>query len=749
MSGEETRSKVATGLGALRSRWSDFDERGLNWSWRVSELVDQVMEEAFANAPKLIVLGVGSLGSRRLTPYSDLDLAIVYEGRMRSAEEQLLTNVLYGIWDAGFGLDHSTRTPRELQVAAADDPRVLVGMASARVVAGDAERWAEIHSKLAKRFAKSLSAILGKLEHDSLEREAKYGSAASLSEPDVKQSFGGTRDFAIAELIGWLDGSQKFDAQASGIHGLRVELHRAAGRSSDRLTIEAQNEVASAISSSREELMEAFGRSALAVEEFLESAYDRHLAPGRGRSGSHPARRRRVPLRLAAGASRADVLAELARIARSGCAPSTASIEEALCQATLPESAYPMGKAERYSFMELLEAGDLLWPIYRSMVVSGMATALFPWWARTILKPQNNPYHRYRLDRHLLETVQYASRERRRVSRPDLLLVSALLHDIGKGLNGDHSLAGSGLAIEIARLLGFDEDDSAVIARVVRNHLVLVDTAMRRNARDHKVIAAVAASIQSKAVLELLEVLTEADARATSPNSWTEWKARMVLELKNQVRRALSGEPLEIGLAGVAPEKLTELVEGCSGQVSVEQSEGRIVVALPDRPGILAQIAGVLLADHLEVMAVDALTVAGVAVESIVVAPLRHTEPNWHRIRSRLEEALGDPNLVPQLVGQAVNTYSNREKRRTVESRVVIEKRHVCLVEVRSADRLGLLYQLASHIAGHGLSIEAARVQTLGPDVVDTFYITDSEGGVPAEAVLDALYEGLSALLMV
>ncbi len=694
------------------------------------------------------MLAVGSLGSRRLTPYSDLDLAIVHEGRIRLADEELVTSVLYGIWDAGFGLDHSTRTPKELQMAAADDPRVLVGMASARVLSGDGERWAEIHAKLAKRSARSLYSILGKLEHDSLEREAKYGSAASLSEPDIKQSFGGTRDFAVAELVGWLDGSQKFDVQATGIHGVRVELHRLAGRPSDRLTIEAQNEVAAAISGSREELMEGFGRSALAVEDFLESAYDLHLAPGRGRKEAHPARRRRVAVRTGAGGSRAELLAELARIARAGCVPVTASLVEALPQVAAPEVVAPMAETERYSFMEILESGDLLWPIYRSMVISGMAGALFPWWERAILRPQNNPYHRYRLDRHLLETVQYASRERRRVSRPDLLMVSALLHDIGKGLNGDHSVAGAGVAVEIARLLGFDEADSAVIARVVRNHLLLVDTALRRNARDPKVISAVAKNAGSKAVMELLEVLTEADARATGPGSWSEWKARMVLDLEDQVHRALAGEPLEIGLAGVAPAKLTELVEGCRGQVTVERFEGRIVVAMPDRPGLLAQIAGILLADHLEVVAVDALTVGGVAVESIVVAPLRRTEPNWHRIRSRLEEALRDPSLVPRLVGQTVDTYASRTKSRVVESRVVIDKRHVCLVEVRSGDRLGLLYQLASHIASHGLSIEAARVQTLGPDVVDTFYVTGSDGEVPGESVLDALYEGLSSLLV-
>ena len=183
--------------------------------------------------------------------------------------------------------------------------------------------------------------------------------------------------------------------------------------------------------------------------------------------------------------------------------------------AARPVAEVPWNEELRQSFVSLLEYGPAATPVLEILDQHRLLERLLPDWLAVRHRPQRNAYHRFTVDRHLLEAAAQAALLIRSVGRPDLLLVGALLHDIGKGHDGDHSEVGQSIAVDIARAMGFPEPDVEVIGRLVRHHLLLADAATRRDLDDPATIAVVAAAVSDRLTLELLAALTEADSIAT------------------------------------------------------------------------------------------------------------------------------------------------------------------------------------------------------------------------------------------
>lgn len=179
-------------------------------------------------------------------------------------------------------------------------------------------------------------------------------------------------------------------------------------------------------------------------------------------------------------------------------------------------------------------------PVWEALEAEGLITRLLPDWERVHCRPQRNPVHTWTVDRHLVEAAVRASSLTRRVGRPDLLLVAALLHDIGKGWPGDHSVAGEVIARDMAARIGFEPHDVGVIATLVRHHLLLIETATRRDLDDPATVRSVATAVSSASTLELLHALTEADALATGPAAWSAWRASLVTDLVKRVAAVLA-----------------------------------------------------------------------------------------------------------------------------------------------------------------------------------------------------------------
>lgn len=235
------------------------------------------------------------------------------------------------------------------------------------------------------------------------------------------------------------------------------------------------------------------------------------------------------------------VLRAAAAAAQAGLPLATHSIRR--CATAGRPLPVPWPAEAREQLVTLLGAGPHTVPVWEALEAEGIITKLLPDWERVRCRPQRNPVHTWTVDRHLVETAVRAAALTRRVHRPDLLLIAALLHDIGKGWPGDHSVAGETIARDVAARLGFDARDTTVIATLVRHHLLLVETATRRDLDDPATVGAVAEAVGSTRTLELLHALTEADALATGPAAWSAWRGGLVADLVKRVAARLAGSP--------------------------------------------------------------------------------------------------------------------------------------------------------------------------------------------------------------
>ena len=270
---------------------------------------------------------------------------------------------------------------------------------------------------------------------------------------------------------------------------------------------------------------------------------------------------------------------------------------------------------------------------------AGLISSLLPGWERLRSMPQREPIHQFTVDRHLMQTAVNAASLVRKVSRPDLLLLAAIFHDIGKGLDGDHSTLGADLVVPWLTRMGV-EPRTPWFSKLIRYHLLLGDTAARRDPDDPATVASIVDAVGDAPTLELLHALSEADARAAGPAAWTAWKAGQIGHLVARARRALAGEqPPE-------PPRITqverELIDAGGVGIVIEQVPGalRVTITAPDRPGLLAASAAVLTLHRLTVRTAGLRTVDGTALQTWTVAPQFGDPPAAATLRADLIRAL-------------------------------------------------------------------------------------------------------------
>ena len=226
-------------------------------------------------------------------------------------------------------------------------------------------------------------------------------------------------------------------------------------------------------------------------------------------------------------------------------------------------------------------------------------TALIPDWERVRNRPQRNPLHTFTVDRHLVEAAAYAAALTRDVARPDLLLLAALLHDLGKGWPGDHSVSGEVVARDVAYRVGFSDADAELVAQAARHHLLLPMIATRRDLDDPVTVEQVARTVGGRPLLELLHALAAADGMATGPAAWNDWKAGLVSDLVKRVAAVLAGDPPP----GARPLRQDQLALANEGGPAAVIKGDEVTVVGPDRPGLLWRAAGVLASHRLTVRA--------------------------------------------------------------------------------------------------------------------------------------------------
>ena len=717
----------------------------------------ELAQDAGVNVGGVALVAVGGYGRGELSPFSDLDLVLLHSTETPASYAGMLAERLwYPIWDSKIRLDHSVRSVGGARQIARTDLPAMLGMLDLRHIAGDPELAVTLHRRVLADWRSDAKNRLEALRASCQERAHRSGELAFATTPDLKESRGGLRDLVVMRAVAasWVADCphQGLEEARSALLDVRDVVQTLAGRSTDRLQVQDQDSVAELMGlDDRDVLLKHVAGIARTVDHASDLTWhrvDRALSRPQGTMtdvGGRLIRRiERTP--LADGIVEQEGEAVLARAVNPATDPTLVlRAAAAAAQAGLPVSPATVLRLAKTcpplpepwppialdAFLALLGAGEPMIPAWEDLDQAGLISTLLPGWERLRSMPQRDPIHRYTVDRHLMETAVVAAGLVRRVSRPDLLLLAAILHDIGKGHGADypdHSVAGAELSDAWLQRMGVDPADITLISTLIRHHLLLAESASKRDPDDPATIAMMVGAVGDSSTLDLLWALTEADARAAGPAAWTTWRAGQINHLVGRVRRALAGEQ------PAQPPAITEverqLIENGGVGIVIEPIPGslRVTIAAPDRPGLLAAAAAVLTMHRLTVRAAAVRTVDDTGLQTWTVAPQFGEAPAAATLRADLIRALdGSLDVAARLARRTAP--ARRSASAPPEVRVVDgASESSSVLEVRAHDTPGLLYAVASALTTLGVGVVSARVHTVGAEAVDVFYVRAANG---------------------
>lgn len=686
------------------------------------------------------LVAVGGYGREELAPYSDLDVVLVHDADVEVGD--WAGQVWYPLWDSGSSIDHSVRSVPEVLDQAAADLKVALGMLDVRHLAGDPNLTLRLRTAILAAWRRDAKERLPELHALVRDRQKLLGELAHNSVPDIKEATGGLRDATVLKALvaTWLVDVPHGELEScrQALLDVRDALHGVAGRGNDRVAPEQWADMAPILdlpdAAAVQLHVRSLGRRMTHLSRLTWRRVDSVLRrPPKAAAGRRPqlesiggglavayeeivldrdARPTEDPcllLRAAAEAAERDLVLE----------PTTA----ARLVAEVPPLPEPWPAEARDLLVRLLAAGPGLLPVWETLDETDALDSFLPEWERVRLLPHASTVHRFTVDRHLVETCIEASALIRRVSRPDVLMVAALLHDIGKGQLTEHCVAGEPIARAIARRLGFDDRETELVATLVRWHLLLPETATTRDAEDPATVELVTSRIHDREELELLFALTEADARATSEKAWTSWRASLVRSLVRRSAAELSENPTP-----ESPRREVEVpafVRADPREVAVtveETADGSTVTVVSgDRVGLLADAAAMLALQKVSVRAARAWNDEEFGIS---VWQVGRTGLDAAVLRERLEA------IVDGRVDAAGRLRPSGPT--TLEPTVVVRPEasaRATVLEVRATDRPGVVHLVCAALARLGLSVTSAHVDTLGPQAVDVFYVQESQAG--------------------
>ena len=730
----------------------DTTVRGAVMCRALSDATDEWLKGVFAaavegekKADRIALLAVGGYGRRELAPFSDLDLLLVHDGVRNIAD--IASRAWYPVWDAGLKLGHAVRTPKETQQMCDTDLDTATALVTARFLAGSEELAESVISSARDGWRRRGREWLVTLHSGVRERHANHGEVAFMLEPNLKEGLGGLRDI---HALGWAvsaglelgaDDRSVLDRSNTLLLDVRVALHRHVGRANEVLRLEDQAAVAASCGFTDDDaLMASLAEVGRQVAWVSDEAWAQ-LDPPAGRSS--------VPQDIAPGVQvingeihlddAVDVSDPtlLLRVA-SAAAHLRARIDRASLDrlgAQSPEWPDPWPAGASDGLVALLLEGEAAIPVFESLDQRNLFVKVLPEWAPVRSRPQRNAYHRYTVDRHLWQTVANAAALVDRVARPDLLMISALLHDIGKGYPGDHTDVGVELFDTIGARMGLSDEDRNIVTLLIRHHLLLADTATRRDLSDDATITMVAKELGSQVVLDLLHALTEADSLATGPSAWSQWKSELITLLVDRVRHVLGGGDVQEVMWRLFPDaSVLELM--AAGVIAIRAEPDRVTVVSPDRPGTFSKVAGVMALHGLDVLGAEAHSdEQGMAASQFRVAPGYSGEIDWEPIVLNLDRALSGRLAIGSRLSERAATVRPRRAVsavRPAQPTVRFDDNassNATFLEVRAPDEVGVLHRITKAMADLGLDIRHARVLTLGNEVVDSFYVCEENGG--------------------
>ena len=809
-----------------------------------------------STSERITILAVGGYGRAEMAPHSDVDIGFLTPSRRTPWCEQVIEAMLYFLWDLGLKVGQSSRTPDEVVKMAREDLTIRTALLEARYVWGDEELYDEVSRRFYKEVVHGTERdfVAEKLEERSA-RHKRMGDSRYVVEPNVKDGKGGLRDLhtlywmgkyihkvrSAADLVevGLLTAPEykSFRRAESFMLAVRCHLHVITGRAEDRLTFDLQREVAA-----RMNFADRPGKSA--VERFMQFYFiqakrvgsltgiflahlDEKFARKRKRSGffaGFTTRPRMVKgYRVFGGkiAAPSDSwfqqdpvrLIEIFQIAEAeGLEIHPDAMRQADRDSALIKAETRSDPRANALFLELLAGRNDPETVLRWMNEAGVFGRFVPDFGKVNAQMQFDMYHHYTVDEHTIRAIGLLNRIEKgelkddhprssrlihRVNSRRAAYVAVLLHDIAKGRGGDHSVLGAKVAEKLCPRFGLDEQETALVAWLVRQHLLMSATAFKRDLTDPKTIEDFVTQVQSLERLRHLMILTAVDIRAVGPGTWNSWKGQLLGELYDNAQERLRLGHIRHGreerVAAKKQQVAAELgdkahliedytrvftdaywiaepedvigrnlvqysvARGLEEQLSIhcEYYEARgatlVSVIAADHPGLFYRIAGgIHLAGANIIDARIHTTRNGWAVDNFLVQdphgdPFRE-EGQLDRIKQAIADALANKvELAPRLAKRPLPI--SRSKAFDVQPRVIFDNQasnRFTVVEVNARDRPALLNRLARELFEHQLMVHSAHITAYGERAADTFYITDLLGEkVTAPARLATLENAL------
>lgn len=713
---------------------SDFTRAYAN---RCDEWIAAIAEAA--DIPEGVALvAVGGYGRREMCPESDLDIILVHTDESDCAA--FAERIWYPIWDEGLKLGHRVDTLAGLLKIARSDLDTATALLSTRLLAGSEPLALELAVRASEQWRENAVDNAIRLSKRLEESHEHNGEVAFELGPDLKGGRGGLRDVHAldwARATGVLAGTSSepsLDASYEALLRARVALHRLTGRAGDRLVLDYQDDVAAELGYADADVMMAdLSGAARSIAWVSDAAWfwvERSMEPHRRASDVENIDGGIVIdgglLTLTEEASTEDP-STLFRVAHAA-ASRNAFIDRAVLDrlnADIGVLPHPWTDEMRETFTDVLRLGRPSISVIEAFDQVGLMGKIIPEWLPCRSLHQRNAYHRFTVDRHLLEAAAEAASIADRVGRQDLLVLGALLHDIGKGYPGDHTEVGVDLIETISDRMGFKDDDRRLLVEMCRHHLLLPDSATRRDLDDDGTIQFVVEQVGSVELLDLLASLTEADSIATGPSAWSSSKAALLRTLVERVRFVLEGAEVSdvVGDGFPGPEERALMQ---AGPFAVRIDGSTITVVQKNRPGAFSRVAGVLTLNGLDILSATAHTEKSVALSQFVV---HHDQFDHRLLEEQLHAGVLGKIALEARVSERRRRYAKSFKRSSAKPIVVSAtldnetSGYATVLEVTCRDQIGLLYRISRALSEMRIGISTARIQTIGDVVVDTFYV--------------------------
>lgn len=805
-----------------------------------NEVRSVVEREAWGVRPSCCVLALGGYGRRELAPYSDIDLMFLYHPEGADVMAGVSRGVLHHLWDIGFQVGHSVRSIADcLQLALSDLP-IRTSMMEARYLAGDAGLFQEFQREFWGKVARRRTDQFIQDKVDERQREyEKFGETVYLLEPNVKKSQGGLRDLHLLQWIAMVkyrvntiqeladrgilsrqDYTTLSEAQEF-LWRVRLSLHVHAGMAQEILSFDEQVWLAEKFGFQDrpnllavEQCMQQYYRHTRGLYEVLNrfversrhvSLIDRLLSwmPAQKFEGHFIKKGKYLTVSsesLTNVLRHPDLLLRLFELAQQEHLQIETTLLDEIQQhmAMMTEEAFFTNKASDV-FRRIL-AGP--WGVAKTLEAMHRAHVLekmIPVFSRVRGLMQFNQYHKYTVDEHSLLAVQQAedmahdqrfmSEVYQDIQQKDLLLLSILLHDLGKGVEQDHSEVGKAIAHDTAMRLRLDDQEQDTLVFLVHRHLIMAHTAFRRDPFDKKVLLPFARKVKTSQRLRMLLILTAADIAAVGPGVLTKWKESLLIQLFTQAMPELTRRrEVDVGKEGhtrvaklvVADPILREFSEMNAEWVAKELNEfpQRYIYGTPPNriaahfsaikrlkqgavvveddydqemgtseytvithsnvlPGLFSKIAGVMASLGLRILDAQIITRSdGVVLDSFQVKDPDYSDAPPADRRRKIVEALkrviGGKEQVEDLLGRNRRLALERtlpSGQQPIEIQIDNETSddHTIL-DVFAEDCQGMLYTIAHAIFQLGLSVHRAKISTRLDQVADVFYVTEQSG---------------------